>query len=120
MTTREQSADAAAEASAQGKPATGDDGQLLRQEIEQTREHLGQTVEQLVAKVDVKQRAQARVAELTGQAKSMAGQAKSVAARQRERAVPIVRQRAVPLTAATATAALIAALLAAKRRKRRA
>jgi Protein of unknown function (DUF3618) len=37
-----------------------DDAQRLREEIERTREHLGETVEQLAAKVDVKGRAQAR------------------------------------------------------------
>lgn len=52
-----------------GQPADGD--QQLRQEIEQTRERLGQTVEQLVAKTNVKRMARVGVAELAGQAKSV-------------------------------------------------
>ena len=40
-----------------------DDVQELRQEIEQTREQLGETVEQLVAKADLKGRAQAQVSD---------------------------------------------------------
>ena len=39
-------------------PGPPDDPQGLQQEIERTREHLGETVEALVAKVDVKARAQ--------------------------------------------------------------
>ena len=38
--------------------ATPDDQQELEKEIEQTREQLGETVEALTAKVDVKARAQ--------------------------------------------------------------
>ena len=43
--------------------------QELRQEIEQTRERLGDTVELLVAKTDIKGRAQAKVAGLAGRVK---------------------------------------------------
>jgi hypothetical protein len=43
--------------------------QELRQEIEQTREQLGDTVELLVAKTDIKGRAQAKVAGLAGRVK---------------------------------------------------
>jgi len=43
--------------------------QELRQEIEQTRERLGDTVELLLAKTDIKGRAQARVAGLAGRVK---------------------------------------------------
>jgi Protein of unknown function (DUF3618) len=46
----------------------GDERQL-REEIEQTRERLGETVEQLAAKADVKGRARAKVAGLTGRVK---------------------------------------------------
>jgi LPXTG-motif cell wall-anchored protein len=41
-----------------------DEAQALRDEIEQTREHLGDTVEQLAAKADVKKQAQAEAARL--------------------------------------------------------
>lgn len=46
----------------------------LRQEIERTREQLGETVEQLAAKADVKARAQDKASQLTGRLKDKAGQ----------------------------------------------
>jgi hypothetical protein len=52
-------------------PAT-DDPQALQEEIERTREHLGQTVEALVAKVDVKARAQDEASRLLGRFKARA------------------------------------------------
>jgi cobalamin biosynthesis Mg chelatase CobN len=52
----------------------------LRAEIEQTREQLGQTVEQLAAKTDVKARARAKAAELTGRVKGKTAQARATAA----------------------------------------
>jgi hypothetical protein len=57
-----------------------DDIQELQQEIEDTREQLGQTVEQLVAKADVRARARGKAAELTGRVKDQAGQARAQAA----------------------------------------
>lgn len=42
---------------------TADD---LRQEIEQSRQHLGETVDELAARADVRARARARAAELSG------------------------------------------------------
>ncbi len=50
------------------------DTEQLKAEIEQTREELGRTAEQLVAKTDVKARAQAKVADLTGRAKDATSQ----------------------------------------------
>lgn len=52
----------------------------LRQEIEQTREQLGETVEQLAAKADVKGRARVKTAELAGRMKSQTAQARTQAA----------------------------------------
>jgi hypothetical protein len=69
-------------------PGSGDVAHL-RAEIERTREHLGATVEQLAAKVDVKSRARVKAAELTRQAKSATAQA---------------RKQPVPLSAAAAGA----------------
>jgi uncharacterized protein DUF3618 len=51
----------------------------LRQEIEQTRGQLGETVERLVAKTDVKARARDQSAALAGQLKGQAGQARTQA-----------------------------------------
>jgi hypothetical protein len=56
-------------------PGPPDDRQALQEEIERTREHLGETVEALVAKVDVKARAQNKARELTGRLKAKADQA---------------------------------------------
>ncbi|WP_369242968.1 DUF3618 domain-containing protein [Streptomyces sp. R21] len=52
----------------------------LRQQIEQTRSQLGDTVEELAAKSDVKARARARAAELKGRAGTMTVQVKETAA----------------------------------------
>ena len=73
--------------------ATPDDQQELEKEIEQTREQLGQTVEALAARVDVKARAQEKLGQLTAQA-SQAGQQ--------------IRKRPVPVAA---TAGVIGALV---------
>jgi len=51
-------------------PGPPDDPQGLQEEIERTREHLGQTVEALVAKVDVKARAQDEASRLIGRLKA--------------------------------------------------
>jgi len=56
------------------EPATGRE---LQEEIEQTRERLGQTVEELVAKADVKARAQAKAAEVKGKAQDKAADVKN-------------------------------------------
>jgi hypothetical protein len=56
------------------EPSTGRE---LQEEIEQTRERLGQTVEELVAKADVKSRAQAKAAEVKVKAQDKAADVKS-------------------------------------------
>ncbi|MCW8099320.1 DUF3618 domain-containing protein [Streptomyces tauricus] len=54
---------------ASDKPAAGAEGpEELRRQIEETRSQLGDTVEELAAKADVKGRAKARGAELKGKA----------------------------------------------------
>ena len=65
--------------------AVPDDAQL-QQEIERTREQLGETVEQLAAKADVKARARDKAAEFSGRVKSTAGQARKEAAARSESA----------------------------------
>jgi hypothetical protein len=57
-----------------GLPAA-DDVQQLEQEIERTREQLGETVGQLAAKADVKGRARAKPAEVSERVKSKTSQA---------------------------------------------
>ncbi len=61
-------------------PGPADDPQELQEEIERTREHLGQTVEALMAKVDVKARAQDEASRLIGRLKARAVQARQQAA----------------------------------------
>ena len=63
-------------------PASPDDPEQLQAAIEQTREELGRTVEQLVAKTDVKARAQAKVSDLTQRAKDATSQVRHQAAAQ--------------------------------------
>jgi ABC-type transporter Mla subunit MlaD len=63
-----------------GLPAAPDDVQQLEQEIERTREQLGETVEQLAAKADVKSRARAKAAEVSERVKSKTSQAQNEAA----------------------------------------
>jgi methylphosphotriester-DNA--protein-cysteine methyltransferase len=60
--------------------APPDDVQELRQQIVQTREQLGETVEQLAAKADVKARAQGKAAELAGRVRGHASRAQAQAA----------------------------------------
>jgi uncharacterized protein DUF3618 len=74
-----------AQAQPPARPGAVPDGvppqeQALRQEIEQTRERLGATVEQLAAKTDVKGRARAKAAGLTGQVKGKTAQLRAKAA----------------------------------------
>jgi cobalamin biosynthesis Mg chelatase CobN len=64
------------------RPQPADDEGELRQEIERTRERLGETVEQLAAKADVKGRVQAKITGLSGQAKSLTSRAASQAGAQ--------------------------------------
>jgi Protein of unknown function (DUF3618) len=68
------------------EPSAPDDVQQLQQEIERTREQLGETVEQLAAKADVKARAREKAAELSGRAKSTTSQARKEAAARAGRA----------------------------------
>ena len=98
------------------EPSTGRE---LQEEIEQTRERLGQTVEELVAKADVKARAQAKAAEAKVKAQDKAADVKT-------RAVGIsgtvrqsqVVQRRWPLVAVVASAILIGSIVVWRRQQR--
>lgn len=72
-TTQDVTADTAAS-------APPDDPQELREEIERTREQLGETVQALAAKADVKARAQDKAAQVTGRMKTKARHARQQAA----------------------------------------
>ena len=98
-----------------------DDQQELEKEIERTREQLGETVEALAAKVDVKARAQEKLSQLTrrlkGKANEATGKAKQLrlpdnfqdkAKQQATQAGQQIRKRPIP---AAATAGVIGALV---------
>jgi hypothetical protein len=63
-----------------GTSAPPNDPQELKQQIEYTREQLGETVEALAAKADVKAQARAKASEVSGRLKSKAAQARQQAA----------------------------------------
>jgi Protein of unknown function (DUF3618) len=77
------------------------DGAELRQEIERTREQLGETVEQLAAKTDVKRRARAKATELAGRARRTAAQARTQAATQVSNVRGQLQAKAAPVREAT-------------------
>lgn len=86
-----------------------DDSHQLEAEIERTREQLGETVEALAAKVDVKARAQRKAGQLTGQLKSKVDQAKKQ-----------IMQRPIPVAvAAGAVGALVVTLVIIGQRRQR-
>ena len=58
---------------------TSPDQEQIQQEIERTREHLGETGEELAAKADVKARAQAKAADVKAQAQAKAADVKTQA-----------------------------------------
>jgi hypothetical protein len=86
--------------------------QELEQEIERTREHLGETIDELAGKADVKARARARAAELKARAQD---RAVDVSGRVRESQV---LQRRWPV--AVAAGILIAGTVIVRRRRKRA
>jgi hypothetical protein len=73
-------ADSRQDGSASDASRPSDDPQVLREEIERTREQLGATVEALAAKADVKAQAQQKVSQLTGRLTTKADQARQQAA----------------------------------------
>ncbi len=82
--------------------------QELEQEIERTREHLGDTIDELAGKADMKARARARAAEVKARAADVSGRV-----RQRLQAV---LQRRWPV--AVAAGVLIAGSVIIRRRRR--
>ena len=98
------------------EPSTGRE---LQEEIEQTRERLGQTVEELVAKADVKARAQAKAAEVKVKAQDKAADMKTraVGMSGTVRQSQVVRRR-WPLAAVVASAILIGSIVVWRRQQR--
>jgi Protein of unknown function (DUF3618) len=91
------------------------EAEALAEEIEHTRQQLGDTVEALAAKADVNGRAQRKTAEVTGK---LRGQARAAKAKVTEQA-PWLRNETTANAAAAALAvlALTLAWLAVRRRR---
>jgi ribosomal protein S3 len=101
----------------------------IQQEIERTRDHLGETVEQLAARTDVKARARARAAGMKdmaaqmkvraqGKATEMSGQLRQNRIAQSRLAQGDTVRRRWPLAAAAAGAVLVGSVLIRRRRRR--
>jgi hypothetical protein len=65
------------------------DPRLPELQVERTREQLGETVQELVARVDLKSRAQAKVTELSASVKSITVQARDTVWQARARWMPL-------------------------------
>ena len=85
--------------------------QELEQEIERTREHLGDTIDELAGKADMKARARARAAEVKARAADVSGRVRQSKAVQSQ-----VLQRRWPV--AVAAGVLIAGSVIIRRRRR--
>lgn len=96
----------------------------LHQEIERTREQLGQTVDDLVAKADIKARAKEKAGEVLGKARDSRDIARGKAVelsgrvRQRQFALGQVAQRRWPLAVAAAAALGAVGSVALRKRRR--
>lgn len=93
----------------------GDDPEQLQQEIERTRERLGETLQQLAARADVKTRAREKAAEMSGRLKTTTAQARQNAV---ARGASTARERWIPLVAAVGVLAVGAAAFSQWRRRR--
>ena len=89
--------------------------QALTGEIERTREELGETVEALVAKADVKARARDKAAEVAGRVSGAASQVKGTASQVKEQAATRVGAAGAAAPEPVRRAASRAASIAQKR-----
>jgi regulator of protease activity HflC (stomatin/prohibitin superfamily) len=94
----------------------------IQQEIERTRERLGETVEELAAKADLKARARAKAAEMKARAQGKAAEMKARAQGKAAEVSGQLRQnqavqRRWPLATAAAGAVIIGAVLVWRRHK---
>jgi hypothetical protein len=91
----------------------------IQQEIDRTRERLGETVDELAAKADVKARTRAKAAEMKAKAqgKAIEMKAKATEVSGQVRRSPVVQRRWPVAAAAAASIVLVGSLLAWRRRK---
>ena len=87
----------------------------IQQEIERTRDHLGETVNELAARADVKARARARAATIKDKAVGMSGQLRQSQLAQSQLARGDAVRRRWPLIAAAAGAVLVGSILVRRR-----
>jgi Protein of unknown function (DUF3618) len=101
----------------------------IQQEIERTRDHLGETVEELAARADVKARARASAAGMKdkagqmkvraqGKAAEMSGQLRQTRLAQSQLVRGDTVRRRWPLAAAAAGVVLVGSVLVRRRRRR--
>ena len=101
----------------------------IQQEIERTRDHLGETVEELASRADVKARARVRAAGMKdkaaqikvraqGKATEMSGQLRQSRLAQGQLVQGDTVRRRWPLAAAAAGVVLVGSVLVRRRRKR--
>jgi hypothetical protein len=90
----------------------------IQQEIERTRDHLGETVEELTARADMKARARARVGVIKDKATEMSGQLRQSQLAQSQLVQGDAVRRRWPLGAAAAGAVLVGSILVRRRRRR--
>ena len=91
----------------------------IQQEIDRTRERLGETVDELAAKADVKAMTRAKAAEMKAKAQGKAIEMKNKATQVsgQVRRSPVVQRRWPVAAAAAASIVLVGSLLAWRRRK---
>ena len=85
----------------------------IQHEIERTREHLGDTVEELTARTDVRARARAKAAEMKDRAAEAAAQLRQRRLAQGRHEAP----RRWPFAVAAAGAVVVGSVLVRRRRK---
>ena len=90
----------------------------IQQEIERTQDHLGETVEELAARADLKARARARAASLKDKAAAMSGQLRPSQLAQNRLVQGDPVRRRWPFAAAAVGVVLIGSVLVRRRRRR--
>jgi ElaB/YqjD/DUF883 family membrane-anchored ribosome-binding protein len=99
-------------------PPEPTEAEQLREEIAETREDLGDTVEALAAKADVKAQAQAKVEETKAQAQQKVEETKAQAQQKVEETSEQVKENPVPVAALAGGVAAGILLLVLLKRKR--